>query len=301
MALSNSFSLHFCLLLILPLISHGFVNLNARNVLHLETSQLLQTARQSCRSQLKLSANDIAWNQVKVLENKKAAEGLKSIVLDVGDIEKSYTNPGQYVQLRPDASGKPGFYAIANAPAKAVSKGAFEFLIKETEGNTWLTGAEDGAALEMTGAMGKGYAIQENFLGYKYDWPCINILLFACGSGIAPVRAAIENGLTVMKGSPLMKQCRLYYGVKTPDHLAYKDKFEAWAADGVEIVPVVSRPEGTGWTGRTGYIQDALKADGVDIPRNSGAIMCGHKEMVESVKETMAEAGSFEGRFLLNF
>ena len=45
----------------------------------------------------------------------------------------------------------------------------------------------------------------------------------------------------------------------------------------------------------------ALEEDGVDIPRNSGALLCGMKGMTESVKDILTKAGVFEGRVLFNF
>ena len=48
-------------------------------------------------------------------------------------------------------------------------------------------------------------------------------------------------------------------------------------------------------------MQEALKTDGIPIPRNSGALLCGMKDMVEPVKEQLAAAGLFEGRALTNF
>ena len=46
----------------------------------------------------------------------------------------AFETAGQYVQLT-IGEEKPGFYAIASAPGKAT----FEFLIKENEGNAYLT------------------------------------------------------------------------------------------------------------------------------------------------------------------
>ena len=85
--------------------------------------------------------------------------------------------------------------------------------------------------------------------------------------------------------------------------MPYAEKFAEWEAAGVEVVPVISRPENVagGWSGRTGYVQNALEEDGVPIPRNSGALLCGVKGMCESVRDIMEKAGTFEGRILTNF
>lgn len=45
----------------------------------------------------------------------------------------------------------------------------------------------------------------------------------------------------------------------------------------------------------------AIDTQGVAIPRNTGALMCGVKGMCESVKSMLGQAGLFEGRVLTNF
>ena len=42
-------------------------------------------------------------------------------------------------------------------------------------------------------------------------------------------------------------------------------------------------------------------SQGVAIPRNSGALMCGVKGMCESVRSLLTQSGVFEGRVLTNF
>ena len=141
----------------------------------------------------------------------------------------------------------------------------------------------------------------ENLEGFKYDFPTQNVLLFATGSGIAPIRAAMESGqLNVAGSSTGGRTARLYYGVQNPDELCFVDQFGAWEQQGFQIVPVLSQPPAD-WEGRTGYVQAALEEDGVPIPRNSGALLCGMKGMAESVKDILLKAGVFEGRVLTNF
>ena len=56
------------------------------------------------------------------------------------------------------------------------------------------------------------------------------------------------------------------------------------------------------WAGATGYVQDALLADGVPSPANSAALLCGMKPMAEAVTAALTEAGvPAEGRILTNF
>jgi NAD(P)H-flavin reductase len=206
-----------------------------------------------------------------------------------------YATAGQYVQVRLNEETKPLFLAICSAPDK--ENASFDFLIKKTDGNEWMTGISADAAVEVSQVLGGGYATEEHLDGFKYDFPTQQVLLFAAGSGIAPIKAALETGLL---GPDDSRTAKLYYGERTAADLCFTDKFEAWKEAGFEVIPVLSQPDDS-WTGRTGYVQNALEEDGIAIPRNSGALLCGMKGMTESVKDILTKAGVFEGRVLFNF
>ena len=250
--------------------------------------------------------NDIKFQSVKILENKDEAIDLKSISIEVTDeIQEAYSTPGQYVQMKV-GDGKPGFYAIASPPLSETSSASnqMSFLIKETENNHWLTRADVGTLVDMSIALGKGFKIEENFDEYKFDFPTMRVVMMACGSGIAPIAAAIESDCLKLKesgyNSLFPRQGVLYLGARTSKHIPFQSRFKAWEDKGVQVIPVLSQPE-PDWTGRKGYIQDALKEDGVEVPRNSGVLLCGQRGMVDDVKELLLSEGVFEGRILLNF
>jgi NAD(P)H-flavin reductase len=197
---------------------------------------------------------------------------------------------------------------IAAGPEPSIPvPGTWEFLIKKTDNNDWITSAASGSSITVSQVMGSGFPIRENLEGFKYDFPTQNLLLFATGSGIAPIRSAIEsNQLNIAKMNSGGRTCTLYYGVRTPDDMPYVSKFPEWEAMGVQVVPVVSQPDlpcvsGAVWKGRTGYVQNALEEDGVAIPRNSGALLCGVNGMCDSVRSMLLDSGVFEGRIMKNF
>jgi NAD(P)H-flavin reductase len=226
-----------------------------------------------------------------------------SITVDLGNSEatKEYTIPGQYVQLRLNEDTKPLFLAISSPPSSSDDSmsGSFEFLVKKTDSNDWITDAPIGTAVQISQVLGKGFPMEENLNSLKYDFPTQNVLLFAVGSGIAPIKAAIESG-QLLTGGNGGRSARLYYGERTPSDLCFTEHFAKWEAAGVEVVPVLSQPSSS-WGGRSGYVQNALEEDGVPIPRNCGALLCGMKGMAESVKDILTKAGVFEGRVLTNF
>ena len=261
----------------------------------------LSVARSSGKVSRSFLCMSDEWTSCSVLSNEREAEGLRLVKVQVPEeIAAGYTVPGQYVKIKV-GDGKPGFYAVASPPGVP---NEMTFLVKETPNNGFLTEAKSGAGLDLSCAQGKGFAIEEYFDTYRNDWACTNILLLAAGSGLAPIAAAIESPLLSLKVTSYQtlfeRTATLYIGARSEEYLPFRSKYDEWAKMGVNIIPVLSKP-GEGWAGATGYVQDALRADGVKVPRNSGALLCGQKEMTENCREIMLEAGVFEGRILLNF
>ena len=244
------------------------------------------------------------WSSCAVVSNKKEAEGLQVVEVEVpAELGEAYTVPGQYVKIKATGVDKPGFYAIASSPGAAGSQ-VLQFLVKGTENNQFIYAAKAGEKLELSGPQGKGFSIADSFNSYKYDFPTVNVLMMATGSGLAPIAAAIDYApLQLRKIGPNSLYARtatLYVGARTEDHLPFRSKYSDWESKGVTVVPVISKPADS-WRGRTGYVQDSLRADGVKTPRNTGVLLCGHRGMTDNVKEICLEAGVFEGRLLLNF
>jgi len=240
---------------------------------------------------------DPIWSTAEVESSGAANQsgGSVAVTLKVPpETAAEYKTGGQYVQVRAGEDTKPLFLAIASPPSEENAR--FEFLIKKTDDNGWMTDAAVGSALEISQVLGGGFPVETEVNSLKYDFPCQNVLLFAAGSGIAPIRAAIESGDLQSAG----RTARLYYGVRSEEDLCFVEKFADWESCGFEVVPVLSQPSPS-WQGRTGYVQNALEEDGVPVPRNSGALLCGQKGMAESVKSFLTKAGVFEGRVLTNF
>ena len=211
-----------------------------------------------------------------------------------------YISPGQYVKIKV-GDNKPGFYAIASPPD---SRELLQFIVKETDNNVFISGSKAGDSLDLSAPQGKGFPISEGFDKYKYDFPTFNVLMLATGSGLAPIAAAIDfSPLALRKvgqNSLYERKATLYLGARTEDHLPFRSRFSDWQSKGIKVIPVLSKAPNS-WNGKTGYIQDALKADGVPTPRNTGALLCGHRGMTDNVKDFLLENGVFEGRILFNF
>mmetsp|Transcript_8892 Transcript_8892/g.25396 ORF Transcript_8892/g.25396 Transcript_8892/m.25396 type:complete len:288 (-) Transcript_8892:192-1055(-) len=236
---------------------------------------------------------DVAWGAAKITENAPAGTDLRTIKFDSQDLLSGYDTPGMFCQLKPEEDAKPGFFAFACAPGD--SNGGTELLVKRTDSNGWLVDAKPGDELMMSGAMGKGFKVQE---ALSNDDSIKNVLLVCAGTGVAPLRAVIESGvLGLGEGG---RTCSLYFGARNSEGMPYQDKFSEWEAAGVRVVPVLSKPEDS-WAGATGYVQKALAADGVSDPESTVALLCGMKEMAEEVTAHLTSEGVPAERILLNF
>jgi NAD(P)H-flavin reductase len=226
------------------------------------------------------------WFEAHVASVSPAAEGLVHVILDVPKgVAGSHTSPGQYVKLAIEGVGE-GFFAIASRPHPGGHR--FDLLLKL---GTPLTDAiahlAPGSALRSSAALGKGFPI-DRAVGR-------DLVLVATGSGISPVRSVIE---AVMQRRADFGIVSLYFGVRTPGSFAYRQSFDEWRAAKVEVYPVVSRPQDTGWTGLTGYVQSHL--GGVHVP-TALAFLCGQKAMVTAVREALAKLGMPADSMYLNF
>jgi len=231
----------------------------------------------------------MSFTTVHIAENRLAAKNLHHVVVDFGatGIPSGYTTPGQFVQLAVDG-GKPGFYAIACAPG---DDRRLEFLIKKDgQTSTAICDLWPGARVDSSAVMGKGF-----------DTASVagrDLVLFATGSGIAPIRAVIESG--VAQGRD---EVHLYYGCLNRDWMAYRERFADWRAKGVTIHTVVdNEPEGSDYVGPTGYVQDLFAAEPppMDLAK-SAAVLCGLKGMVQDMTALLTGGGMPADRVLLNF
>ena len=135
------------------------------------------------------------WTTAEIKSNDSANQSGKSVSVSVAvppETAQEYKIPGQYVQVRLNEDTKPLFLAIASAPDS--DNAEFEFLIKGTDDNEWITGAVAGTKIEVSQVLGNGFPMEENLEGFKFDFPTQNVLLFGVGSGIAPIKAAMESG-----------------------------------------------------------------------------------------------------------
>jgi len=189
---------------------------------------------------------------------------------------------GQYI----DVIGPGGIrrsYSVANAPAsdnqlqlhiRAVQSGAMS--------QYWFDQAKLNDLLRINGPLGSFFARPLNGL---------HLVFLATGTGIAPVKAMLEQLAT----APLDKQplsATLYWGGRAPQDL-YADPSE-WHPS-FRYVPVLSRAPGD-WTGARGHVQKALLCDKSDWA-NTVVYACGSDAMIQSAKTELTQVSLPTKRF----
>ncbi len=108
------------------------------------------------------------------------------------------------------------------------------------------------------------------------------IVLLASGTGFAPIKAIVEQWAHAKSTRPVV----LYWGGRRPKDLYMHALCEEWAKtlENFSYVPVVSDalPE-DGWTGRTGFVHQAVMQDLPDLS-NHQVYACGAPLMVDAAQ-----------------
>ncbi|NMO23163.1 NAD-binding oxidoreductase [Pyxidicoccus fallax] len=227
------------------------------------------------------------WHPATVATTGPAADGLTDLVLDIRGtpLVGMHAHPGQYVRLRLPGVSE-GMFAIASPPDPQGTR--WEFLLKD---GAILPDAlirlPPGSLVEVSQPEGKGFPL-ERARGH-------DVLLFATGSGISPIRSLIAS---IRREREAFGRVTLYFGARTPGAFAYADELHEWEAGGVRVVRTCSQPGVSGWQGLTGYVQAHL---GEEPVQDAVAFLCGQSTMVQGVKATLQARGVPKDAIFLNY
>lgn len=189
--------------------------------------------------------------------------------------------PGQYV----DAIVGPvrRSYSLANAPRE---DGLLELLIRRYDGGVlsdyWFNRAKPNDLLRLEGPFGTFFL---------RDAGPRHLIFLATGTGIAPVKALIEE----IAADPVLAarhRLSIYWGNREMASFVWTPPFEELD---LHVHPVLSGAD-DGWQGRRGYVQHALLEDGFD-PSDSAIYACGSLQMIASARQACFTAGLPERRF----
>ncbi len=260
--------------------------------------------------------DDVAFRECLITRNTKATEKGELFSLAVSlpkndiDIEESmmlkkFSIPGQFVQMKTVETDKPAFIAIANGPTNARATRRFEFLVKRpkegyrdaTTGEEMastaqkLCDAEVSTKVLVSEPMGKGFRVPSSEIG--------EVLCFATGSGISPVKSLLEEGFddeNTTKG----RETHVFYGTRDKEHTAFAEELKNTLGGRVNIIHAYSADG-------NGYAQDYFKrmVDSGELtlkdPKKTIAVLCGQKEMTEQTIEVLEKVGVPRERILMNF
>lgn len=183
---------------------------------------------------------------------------------------------GQYVEfiLRDGARRS---YSMANAPHTMPQVGGIELHIRHMPGGKFTDHVfgtmKEKEILRIEGPYGSFFLREDS------DKP---IVLLASGTGFAPIKAVLEQ----IQHKGITRPVALYWGARRPADL-YMD---AWVQSlltempNLTYVPVVSNalPE-DGWTGRTGFVHQAVLQDTPDLSGHQ-VYACGAPIVVDSAQ-----------------
>ncbi len=196
--------------------------------------------------------------------------------------------PGQVVKVRTDAGE--AFYALASAPHPS---GRVELLVKRGHrvADAAVARAFPGGRLAVTAPFGKGFPVTE---ARGKD-----VLLFAAGSGIGPIRALVQ-WFEIHRDE--LGRITLFYGQRRGAEFAYRREHLSWERRGVRVILGPSG-EDDAWTGVRGRVQEVARsvAYGGAPPGDAVAYVCGMTAMVDDVRRTLAQAGLPPERVHVNF
>jgi CDP-4-dehydro-6-deoxyglucose reductase len=189
---------------------------------------------------------------------------------------------GQYI----DVIGPGGIrrsYSVANAPAsdnqlqlhiRAVQSGAMS--------QYWFDQAKVNDLLRIHGPLGSFFTRPLTGL---------HLVFLATGTGIAPVKAMLEQlATTPLDNQPL--SVTVYWGGRETQDL-YADPNQWHPA--LRYVPVLSRAPDD-WTGARGHVQHSLLSEKPDLTKTV-VYACGSDAMIQSAKSELTQAGLPDKRF----
>lgn len=199
----------------------------------------------------------------------------------------AHRRPGQVVKVHTPVGE--AYFALASAPSPA---GVADLLVKRggKVSDAAAAAAIAGADLTVSAPFGEGFPVEQ---AHGHD-----VLLFAAGAGIAPIRALVQH---VVGHRDAFNRVTLFYGQRHGADFAYVGEHLAWDRSGVRVVLCPSADEA--WPGVRGRVQEVARSLAFvgSHPEQTVAFACGMTAMVDDLKATLARAGIPPERVHLNF
>jgi CDP-4-dehydro-6-deoxyglucose reductase len=230
------------------------------------------------------SAIEIKTLPCRVQAMNHLADDVMQLFIKLPASERLQFLPGQYIDILLE-DGRHRSFSIANAPhddeflelhIRLVEQGLFTPKVFNSMQNKDL--------LRIEGPHGSFFFHEDSNK---------DILLIAGGTGFAPLKGIIEHLISEKITRPIA----LYWGVRSEADLYMSELAEKWVAEqsNITFVPVLS-DAGEGWTGRTGYVHEAVLADFDDLSVFD-IYTCGPPAMIKAAEQTFQEKGMNKNQF----
>lgn len=214
----------------------------------------------------------------RIAEKTRLNHDVMRLRLKLPETQRLQFLAGQYLEfILPD--GRKRAFSIANAPhddalielhVRRVPGGEFTDFIFDT--------LQERSVLRIQGPLGS-FVLRE-----QSERP---MLFIGGGTGFAPIKGLLEHAFHMGISRPMT----LYWGVRAERDLYLPELPERWveASPGFRYVPVLSQPDAD-WTGRRGYVHEAVLADHPDIA-DYDVYMSGPPVMVEAGRAAFETRG----------
>ncbi len=230
------------------------------------------------------SAIEIKTLPCRVHEMEHLADDVMQIFIKLPAAERLQFLPGQYIDILLE-DGRHRSFSLANAPhddeflelhIRLVENGLFTPKVFNSMQNKDL--------LRIEGPHGSFFFHEDSNK---------DILLMAGGTGFAPIKGIIEHLISEQVTRPIY----LYWGVRTEADLYMSELAEKWVAEqtNIQFVPVLSDADDS-WSGRTGYVHEAVLADFDDLSAFD-IYTCGPPAMIKSAEQSFLEKGMNKKQF----
>lgn len=209
---------------------------------------------------------------------------------------EAHDRAGQFCKIR--VGGLEGIFAMYSAPRFAErhpppsTPHVARFLVRTGnpdggEAADALATLPDGSPIEITLPAGDGFPL-ERARGR-------DVFFIATGTGVAPVRAAIEVALADREAYGTLS---LDHGIRSEAHLAIGPEIDRWRRAGVTVHVHISSPARDG-TLQGVTVQEALRDRGPEL-RGAAIVAVGQAEMLESLLQEVVVLGADPELFLKN-
>ncbi len=230
----------------------------------------------------RLAGIEIRTMPARIVSIERLAQEIVRVVLKTPPATPLRFVPGQYIDVIADGARRS--YSLANAPR---ADGLLELIVKRYPGGHlsafWFERAKPNDLIRFEGPFGTFFR--------RAPEPT-NIVFLATGTGIAPVKALLEE-IAADRETGRLRRIRVFWGNRDAENFCW-DPVSLGLDIGFHHLLSSADPD---WSGRRGYVHDTAIADGID-PADTIVYACGSSAMIASAREALIARGLPPRRFL---